>query len=66
MSDSATDTATDAWMRTAVNRARLDSAALVWVCVDGKPVGAVLLRDPLRGRPPGRCGGCAARGSTAW
>lgn len=52
LSDSATDTATDAWMQTAVNRARLDSAAMVWVCVDGKPVGAVLLRDPLRRQAP--------------
>ena len=42
------DTATEAWSQGAVNRARLDTAALTWVCVDGEPSGAVLLRDPLR------------------
>lgn len=36
------------WARGAVSRARLDNAALAWVCVDGEPTGAVLLRDPLR------------------
>lgn len=50
LSDAAT--ATDAWMQTAVNRARLDSAAMAWVSVDAKPVGAVLLRDPLRRQAP--------------
>ncbi|PRC54247.1 heavy metal translocating P-type ATPase, partial [Mycobacterium sp. ITM-2017-0098] len=28
--------------------ARLDSAAIAWVEVDGEAVGAILLRDPLR------------------
>jgi heavy metal translocating P-type ATPase len=40
------------WARAAVNRARLDSAAIAWVCVDAEPVGAVLLRDPLRRNAP--------------
>ena len=43
------DAAPDAlWARTAVSRAGLDGCALVWVEVDGAPVGAVLLKDPLR------------------
>ncbi len=40
------------WARAAVNRARLDSAAIAWVCVDDEPIGAVLLRDPLRRNAP--------------
>lgn len=40
------------WARAAVNRACLDSAAIAWVCVDAEPVGAVLLRDPLRRNAP--------------
>ncbi|MBZ3917864.1 heavy metal translocating P-type ATPase [Streptomyces acidiscabies] len=36
------------WARTAANRAVLDGAAVAWLTVDGEPVGAVLLRDPLR------------------
>ncbi|MGD9618488.1 MAG: heavy metal translocating P-type ATPase [Mycolicibacterium sp.] len=40
------------WARAAVNRARLDSAAIAWVCIDDEPVGAVLLRDPLRRNAP--------------
>ena len=40
------------WARAAVNRASLDSAAIAWVCLDGEPVGAVLLRDPLRRNAP--------------
>jgi len=40
------------WARASVNRARLDSAAIAWVCVDDEPVGAVLLRDPLRRNAP--------------
>ncbi|MGO9352879.1 MAG: heavy metal translocating P-type ATPase, partial [Mycobacterium sp.] len=44
---------TDAgWGRAAVNRAQLDTAAIAWVCVDGQPIGAVLLRDPLRRNAP--------------
>ena len=35
-----------------VNRALLDTAAIAWVCVDGRPAGAVLLRDPLRRDAP--------------
>lgn len=38
----------DAWARGVVKRARLDGAAIAWMCVDGAPTGAVLLRDPLR------------------
>jgi soluble P-type ATPase len=30
----------------------LDNAAIAWVCVDGRPAGAVLLRDPLRRHAP--------------
>lgn len=37
-----------AWARRAVNRAVLDGSTLVWVEADGLPVGAVLLKDPLR------------------
>lgn len=40
------------WTQSAVNRARLDSAAVAWVSVDGEPRGAVLLRDPLRRDAP--------------
>ncbi len=46
------DAARSEWAQGAVNRARLDSAALAWVCADGAPVGAVLLRDPLRRQAP--------------
>lgn len=48
----ADDTATKTWAQGAVNRARLDNAALAWVCIDGEPTGAVLLRDPLRRQAP--------------
>lgn len=44
--------ATPGWARAVVNRALLDGAAIVWVCVDGRPTGAVLLRDPLRRHAP--------------
>lgn len=40
------------WARAAVNRARLDSAAIAWVCIDDEPIGAILLRDPLRRTAP--------------
>jgi heavy metal translocating P-type ATPase len=36
------------WVRAVDNRARLDGAAVAWVTVDEEPMGAVLLRDPLR------------------
>jgi hypothetical protein len=56
------DTVTGAWARAAVNRARLDSSAIAWVCVDSAPAGAVLLRDPLRRQAPrAPCGGCVRR-----
>ena len=45
-------TASEEWARAAMNRALLDTAAIAWVCVDGRPVGAVLLRDPLRRHAP--------------
>jgi heavy metal translocating P-type ATPase len=48
----AADAVTSAWARAVVNRARLDSAGIVWVCVDNVPAGAVLLRDPLRRQAP--------------
>ncbi|BAX91294.1 ATPase P [Mycobacterium shigaense] len=41
-----------AWARAVLNRALLDSAAIAWVCIDGRPAGAVLLRDPLRRHAP--------------
>jgi heavy metal translocating P-type ATPase len=40
------------WARAAVNRASLDSAAIAWVSVDRAPIGAILLRDPLRRHAP--------------
>jgi heavy metal translocating P-type ATPase len=40
------------WGRETENRALLDGAALAWLTVDGVPVGAVLLRDPLRHDAP--------------
>lgn len=45
-------TVTAAWALGALNRARLDNAAVAWVCVDAQPIGAVLLRDPLRRQAP--------------
>ncbi len=45
-------TSSEAWAQAAVNRARLDSAALAWVSIDNEPKGAVLLRDPLRRHAP--------------
>ncbi|WP_083646604.1 heavy metal translocating P-type ATPase [Kitasatospora sp. CB01950] len=41
-----------AWARAADNRAALDGAALAWVTVDDRPIGAVLLRDPVRHDAP--------------
>lgn len=41
-----------AWARAVDNRAVLDGAAVAWLCVDGGPVGAVLLRDPPRPDAP--------------
>jgi heavy metal translocating P-type ATPase len=46
------DTASAQWARASVNRALLDTAAIAWVCIDGRPTGAVLLRDPLRRHAP--------------
>ncbi|WP_374157515.1 heavy metal translocating P-type ATPase [Mycobacterium sp. G7A2] len=46
------DSAAVGWTEGALNRARLDSAAVAWVCVEQDPVGAVLLRDPLRRQAP--------------
>ncbi|WP_341771697.1 heavy metal translocating P-type ATPase [Actinophytocola oryzae] len=45
------------WARSAVRRARLDAAGVVWVRVAGEPVAALLVRDELRpeaGRTLGR------------
>ncbi|KPI19044.1 heavy metal translocating P-type ATPase [Actinobacteria bacterium OK074] len=47
-----TDAGKPPWARAADNRALLDGAAVAWVTVDGVPVGAVLLRDPLRPDAP--------------
>jgi heavy metal translocating P-type ATPase len=46
------DTGRAGWARAVVNRARLDTAAIAWVSIDGQPAGAVLLRDPLRRHAP--------------
>lgn len=46
------DSVSPDWARAVVNRALLDGAAIAWVCVDGRPTGAVLLRDPLRRHAP--------------
>ncbi|MGB5151148.1 MAG: heavy metal translocating P-type ATPase [Mycobacterium sp.] len=40
------------WVRAAVNRASLDTAAIAWVSADDEVIGAVLLRDPLRRTAP--------------
>ena len=40
------------WAGAVDNRALLDGAAVAWLAVDGKPAGAVLLRDPLRHDAP--------------
>ncbi|MBF6132105.1 cadmium-translocating P-type ATPase [Nocardia otitidiscaviarum] len=40
------------WARAVVNRARLDTAAIAWVVVDGDLAAAILLRDPLRRHAP--------------
>ncbi|KWX22517.1 ATPase P [Mycolicibacterium wolinskyi] len=40
------------WARGVINRARLDGAAIAWVCIEEEPTGAVLLRDPLRRQAP--------------
>ncbi|WP_458315398.1 heavy metal translocating P-type ATPase [Mycolicibacterium brisbanense] len=45
-------TVSDEWARAVTNRARLDGAAVAWVCLDDTPSGAVLLRDPLRRQAP--------------
>ncbi|PKT73810.1 heavy metal translocating P-type ATPase [Streptomyces populi] len=41
-----------AWARGVDNRALLDGAAVAWLALDGEPVGAVLLRDPVRQDAP--------------
>lgn len=46
------DALTNAWARAVLNRARLDNAAIAWVCIESRPAGAVLLRDPLRRQAP--------------
>ncbi|MFE9028383.1 heavy metal translocating P-type ATPase [Streptomyces iakyrus] len=40
------------WAGAVGNRALLDGATVAWLTVDGKPAGAVLLRDPLRPDAP--------------
>lgn len=47
-----TEALTNGWARTVLNRARLDSAAIAWVCIENRPAGAVLLQDPLRREAP--------------
>ncbi|MET8945796.1 heavy metal translocating P-type ATPase [Streptomyces sp. NPDC004542] len=46
------DGARPSWAHAVDNRALLDGAAVAWLTVDGRPVGAVLLRDPLRHDAP--------------
>ncbi|KUI33913.1 ATPase P [Mycobacterium sp. IS-1496] len=43
---------TRGWQGGVVNRASLDGAAIAWVSIEDDPVGAVLLRDPLRRDAP--------------
>ncbi|MES5824813.1 heavy metal translocating P-type ATPase [Streptomyces sp. RG80] len=45
-------TARPGWTGAVNNRAALDGATVVWLTVDAHPVGAVLLRDPLRPDAP--------------
>jgi heavy metal translocating P-type ATPase len=40
------------WARAVENQALLDGAAVAWVTMNNSPVGAVLLRDPLRHDAP--------------
>ncbi|MDF3299135.1 heavy metal translocating P-type ATPase [Streptomyces tropicalis] len=40
------------WARAVRTRALLDGAAVAWLGVEGRPVGAVLLRDPVRTDAP--------------
>ncbi|MFF4505056.1 heavy metal translocating P-type ATPase [Streptomyces sp. NPDC001401] len=40
------------WVQAVGNRALLDDAAVAWLAVDGRPVGAVLLSDPVRPDAP--------------
>lgn len=40
------------WAKAVDNRALLDGAAVAWLTLDGRPAGAVLLRDPLRQDAP--------------
>ncbi|MFD8717064.1 heavy metal translocating P-type ATPase [Streptomyces sp. NPDC059629] len=40
------------WVRGVDNRALLDGAAVAWLSVDGRPVGAVLLHDTMRPDAP--------------
>ncbi|MGW3449324.1 heavy metal translocating P-type ATPase [Streptomyces sp. NPDC001076] len=40
------------WVSAVDNRALLDGAAVAWLSVDGRPVGAVLLHDPVRPDAP--------------
>jgi soluble P-type ATPase len=40
------------WQRSVRNRAVLGDATVSWLVVDGRPTGAVLLRDPLRPDAP--------------
>lgn len=46
------DAVTAGWTRTVLNRARLDSSAIAWVCTGNQALGAVFLRDPLRREAP--------------
>jgi heavy metal translocating P-type ATPase len=46
------DTATADWAQAVLRRARLDTAAVAWVSIDGTLAGAILLRDPLRRHAP--------------
>ncbi|OOK72438.1 HAD ATPase, P-type, IC family protein [Mycobacterium kansasii] len=59
---SAADALTGAWVRAAVNRARLDSAAIAWVCVDGELAGRCCCATRCAGRRRARCADCARPG----
>jgi heavy metal translocating P-type ATPase len=51
LSDATPSPASD-WAVAAIARAALDSAAIAWITVDARTVGAVLLKDPLRRQAP--------------
>ncbi len=56
---------TAGWVRDIRRRAALDGALTIFVAVDGSPVGALLLDDPVRADAARRCASYAATASGA-